>query len=99
MCAVAVCAAGSMFAHEYEATTWNALRTASSLVAMPLQSSTRWMGLRGRMYPGMVARGGDEGLSLGEGLGGLGFPVGGVCGEIDAGQTGKGLVCYSEGGV
>jgi hypothetical protein len=51
------------------------------------------------MYLGMVARGEDEGVSLGEGLGGRGFPVGRVCGGIDAGQTGKDLVGCFEGVV
>ncbi len=57
LCDVAVCAFGSMSAHVYEATAWPDLRIASSLVAMPPQSSTRWMGLWGRIYLGMVVRG------------------------------------------
>ncbi len=39
------------------------------------------------------------GMSRGAGLGGLGLPVGGECGEIVAGQTGMGLLCGIEGGV
>ncbi len=50
------------------------------------------------MYLGMAARGEEGGVSLGEGLRGLGFPVGVVCGEIDVGQTRKGLVVCSGGG-
>jgi len=57
-----------------------------------------WMGLWGSMYLGIVARGEGGGVSLGEGIGGLGFFVGGVCGGMDDGQTGRGLVGCSEGG-
>ena len=57
-----------------------------------------WMGLWGRMNLGMVVRAEDERVSFGEGLEGLSFPVGGVCGEIDTGQNEKGLVGRSEGG-
>ena len=46
----------------------------------------------------MVARAKDEGVSFGGGLEGLGIPIDGVRGEIDAGQTGKGLVGRSAGG-
>jgi hypothetical protein len=46
LCDVAVRSCWSMSAYVYEATAWPALRIASSLVAMPPQSSTRWMGLR-----------------------------------------------------
>jgi hypothetical protein len=99
LCVVAVCASGSMSAHVHEATAWPVFRTDYCPVAMPPQSSTRWMGLWGRMYLGMVKRGEDGGVSLGGGLRGLGFPVGGVFGEIDAGQTGNDLVGCSEGGV
>jgi hypothetical protein len=57
------------------------------------------MGLWGRMYLiRMDTRGEEGGMSLGEGLRGLGVPVGGVCREIDVGQIGKGLVGCSEGG-
>ena len=38
-------------------------------------------------------------MSFGGGREGLGIPVGGVRGEIDAGQNGKGLVGRSAGGV
>ena len=99
LCAVAVCASGSMSAHVYEASAWHAFRTASNHVAMPPQSSTIGMGLWGRMYLiRMDTRGEEGGMSLGEGLRGLGVPVGGVCREIDVGQIGKGLVGCSEGG-
>ena len=85
LCVVAVCASGSMCAHVYDATAWPAFRTASSHGAMPPQSFTGWMSLWGRMSLGMVARGEDGGVSLGESLRGFGYPVGGVFGEIDAG--------------
>ena len=70
LCKVAVCASESISARVYEATAWPALRTASSLVAMPPQSSTsdRWMGLWGRMYFWMVIRAGVGGLSFVGGL-------------------------------
>jgi hypothetical protein len=55
MCDVAACASGSMSAHVYEATAWPALRTASSPVAMPPQSSTMCRGLEGRVYLVMSA--------------------------------------------
>ena len=92
---MAVCVYGSVYAHVYEATAWPAFRAASSLVAMTLQNSTRCMGLWGKMYLRIVAREKGEGITLG--LGGLGLPAGGVCGEIDAGQNGKRLVGCSEG--
>jgi len=57
------------------------------------------MGLWERMYLGMFARGEGGGVSLGEGRRGFGFPGGGVVGEIDAGQTGRGLVGCSKGEV
>ena len=59
---VAVCASGSMSTHVYKATSWSALRTDSRHVAMPPHSSTRWMGLWGRMYLGMFARGSSGGF-------------------------------------
>ena len=90
---IAVCASGSMSTHVYEATAWPDLRTDSSSVSMPPHNSTRWMGLWGRMYLGMSVRAG-----FGGGLEGLGFPVSGVRGEIDAGQTEKGLIGCSTGG-
>ena len=55
LCDVDVCASGSMSAHEYEATAWPALRTASSPVAMPPQSSTMCRGREGRVYLGVSA--------------------------------------------
>ena len=55
---VAAWASGSTSAHVYEATTWPAFRSAFSPVAMPPQSSTRWIGLSGMWYLGRVARGG-----------------------------------------
>ena len=84
LCVVVVCASGSMYAYVYETTAWLALRIASIHVAMPPQSSTRWMGLMGRKNLGMVVRAEDEKVSFGTGLEGLSFPVGGVCEEIDA---------------
>jgi hypothetical protein len=56
-----------MPAHVYEATPWLALRTTSRHVAMPPHSSTKWMGLWGRVYLGMFASGAGEDLSLSEG--------------------------------
>ena len=56
LCVVAVWAFWSMSAHVYKATAWPALKTPSSHVAMPPQSSTMWMGLWGRLNLGMVAR-------------------------------------------
>ncbi len=44
-------------AQVYEATAWPAFRSASKPVEMPLQSSTRWMGLPGMWYLGRDARG------------------------------------------
>ena len=85
LCVVAVWASGSMSAHVYKATAWPALRTASSHVAMPPHSSTRWMGLWGRVDLGMVARAWDEGVSFGGGSEGLDIPVSGVRGETAAG--------------
>jgi len=57
------------------------------------------MGLWGRVYLGMCARGVGEGVFLDEGRRGFGIPGGGVVGEISAGQTGKGLVGRAEGEV
>ena len=57
------------------------------------------MGLWGMVNLGMVARALDEVVSFGGGPEGLGIPVGGARGEIVAGQTGKGLVGRSAGGV
>ncbi len=96
---LAECASGSMSSHVCKAKAWPAFKITSSPVAMPPHSSTRWMGLWGRVYFGKVARGGDGGISKGERLGGLGRPVGRVCKEIDAGQTKIGLVCGIEGVV
>ena len=49
----------------------------------------------------MVARAWDNRMSFGGDLEGLGIPVDGVRGEIDVGQTEKGLSCRSfrRGGV
>ena len=48
----------------------------------------------------MFARGsGGGGVSLGEGRRSFGFPEGGVAGEIDAGQAGKGHLVIDEGEV
>jgi len=58
LCVVAVWASGSMSVQVYEATSWPALSTASSHVAMPPHSSTKWMGLWGRVYLGMFDSGG-----------------------------------------
>ena len=46
----------------------------------------------------MFARGGDEEVTVGEGLVGVGVPLDGVGGKIDDGQMGIGLVGYPEGG-
>jgi hypothetical protein len=67
-------------------------------VAMPSQSSTRWMGLWGRWYLGMVTREECVEPSLGGGLGGPRGLLGGVYGGMVAGQAGMGLVGLSEGG-
>ena len=72
--AVAVWASGSMSAHVYEATAWPALRTASSHVAMPPRSSTRWICRWGRMDLGMVARAWGGVVSFGGGREVLGIP-------------------------
>jgi len=66
---------------------------------MPPQSSTKLMGLWGRVYLGMRAREVGEGVSLDEGRRGFGFPGGRVVGEISAGQTREGLVGRVEGEV
>ena len=95
---MAVCASGSMSAHVCAATARPAFRAASSVVAMPPHSTTRWIDLWVRMYLENVAMGEDEGAFLNEVLGGLGLPVGGMVGESDDGQTEKGLVGCSEGG-
>jgi hypothetical protein len=95
---VAVWASGSMPVHVYEATAWPALRIASSLVAMPRESSTRWMGLRGRIYLGMFVRVWGVGLSFGGCLEDFGIPNGGVRGDMVVGQIGKGFVGRSAGG-
>jgi hypothetical protein len=99
LCDVVVRASGSMSAHVYEATAWPALKIASSIVAMPPQISTRWMGIRGRIYLGMLARAWGEGVSFGGCLEDFGMPNGGVRGDMAAGQTGKGLIGRSAGGV
>jgi len=52
----------------------------------------------GRKNLGIVVRMEDVRVSFDEDLEGLSFLVGGICGEIDAGQTRKGLVGYSEEG-
>jgi hypothetical protein len=39
-----------MYAHVYEANAWPILSIVSIIVAMPPQSSTRWMGLWGRVH-------------------------------------------------
>ena len=96
---VAVWGSGYMSAHVYKATAWPALNSASSHVAMPPQSSTRWMGLRGRIYLGMFVRVWGEGVSFSGCLKDFGIPNGGVRGDMAAGQTGKGLVGRSAGGV
>ena len=93
LCEVAVCASGSMSTHVYDATTWPALRIDSSPVAMPPHNSTRWMGLWGRMYLGVSAR-----ASVGGCLEVRGGSMGGVRGDMAAGQTGKGLMGRSAGG-
>ena len=94
------CASGSMFAHVYEATAWPALRIASSPVAMPPQSSTKWMGLWGRVYLGMFASGaGGRGVSLVEGIRVIVALGGGVVRETDVGQTGRGRIGRAEGEV
>ena len=54
---VAVWASGSTSAQVYEATVWPAVRSASNPVAMPPQSSTRWMCLPGMSYLGRDASG------------------------------------------
>jgi hypothetical protein len=80
LCVVAVWASGSTSAHVYEATACPALRIASSHVAMPPQSSTRCMGLWGRMYLGMFARAWGEGVSFGGDLEDIGIPGVGCAG-------------------
>ena len=64
---VAVWASGSMSAQVYEATLWPAFKTASNLVAIPPQSSTRWRALGGGYMlvemSGRGARGLPEGLA------------------------------------
>ena len=67
LCVVAVWASGSMSVHVYEATSWPALSTASSPVAMPPHSSTKWMGLWGRVNLGMFDSGGGGCPLYGEG--------------------------------
>jgi hypothetical protein len=94
LCEVAECAAGSMSTNVYEATECPDLRMASRPVAIPPQISTRWVGLWGRMYLGVSARAG-----FGGGLEGRGGSLGGVRGNMAAGQTGKGLMGRSAGGV
>jgi hypothetical protein len=80
LCEVAVCASGSMSTHVYAATTWPALRIDSSPVAMPPHNSR----LRGRMYLGVSAR-----ASVGGGLEVRGGTMGGVRGDMAAGQAGR----------
>jgi hypothetical protein len=96
LCIVPVCASGSMSAHVYEATSWPALRIASSLVVMPPQSSTKWMGLWGRVCLGMFASGAGEGWSLVEGRSVFVALGGGVVEETNVAQTGKGRVGRAE---
>ena len=57
---VAVCASGSVSAHVYDAMTWTAFNTVFRREAMPPHRSTKWMGLCGKRYLGMHARGGDD---------------------------------------
>jgi hypothetical protein len=92
LCAVAVWVSGSISAHVYEATSWLALRIASSLVAMPPHSSTMLMGLRGKVYLGMFASGAGEGVSSVEDRKVFAAFRGGVVREIYVGQTGKGRI-------
>ena len=96
---VAVWASGSMSAQVYEATLWPAFRTASSPVAIPPQSSTRWRARVGMVYVGREVSEGSAGASLGVGRGGLGRHAGGVIGDMVAGQVGRGRVCCIGGGV
>ena len=96
LCDDSMCASGSMSANVYVATAWPALRTASSPVATLPQSSTMCRGLEGRVYLGMLASGGGEWTSLGEGRGVSMARCGGVVGETAAGQTGKGRVGMAE---
>ena len=56
-------------------------------------------GSSGEDEPWDGCEGVGRGVSFGGGREGLGIPVGGVRGEIDAGQNGKGLVGRSAGGV
>ncbi len=51
------------------------------------------------VYVGRIVREGSAGASVGVGLGGLGRPIGGVIGEMVAGQIGRGIVCCIGGGV
>ena len=94
LCEVAVCASGSMSTHVYEATAWSDLRTDSRPGAMPPHNSTRWMGLWGRMYLGVSVR-----ASVGGGLEGRGVSMGGVRGDMAAGQAGRGLMWDAASGV
>ena len=99
MCDVAVRATGSMTVQEYETASWPAYSTASSLGAMPPHSSTKWMGLRGRVYLGMFASGTGEGVFSVKGRRVFVALGGGVVKESEAGQTGKGRVIMAEGKV
>ena len=94
LCEVGMCASGSMSVHVYEATQCLDLRVASRLVAMPPQISTMWMVLRGMIYLSVSVRAG-----FGGGLEGRGGALGGVRGDMAAGQTGEGLMGRSAGGV
>ncbi len=94
LCEVAVRASGSMSTHVYDATSWPDLRIDYSPVAMTSHNSTKWMGLRGKMYLGVSAR-----ASVGGGLEVRGGTVGGVRGDTAAGQAGRGLMWGAASGV
>ena len=94
LCEVAVCASGSMSTHVYEATAWPDLRIDSSPVAMPPHNSTRWRGPWGRMYLGVSAS-----ARVGVGLEVRGGSLGGVRGNMAAGQAGRGLMWGVASGV
>ena len=96
---MAVCASGPMSTHVYEAYSWPALRIASSHVAMPQHISTKWMGLWGRVYLEMFVSMAGEGVSSSEGRRVFVALSGGVVGETDDGQTGKGRLGRAEGEV
>ena len=94
LCVVAVCASGSMSTHVYDATAWPDLRIDSSPVAMPPHNSTRWRGLRGRVYLGVSAS-----ARVGVRLEVRGGSLGGVRGNMAAGQAGRGLMWGAASGV